>query len=784
MYQVSTSYYVKLILIVAYLVLILCAIPCYAQSTPEMTLTGNTTITAPLPDFKLVFFLQNTSDSTEINDLIVSTFPLWVSGTDSVLPQLKITPIGAPAINGTGQAGPLSLAPGGIIQVQFNARVIPEGEYKTLLILSHSNTLETHDLTINRTGAISSTFEIKGKNKVLGNSYGLGANPVTYEFHVINPGDEALSLEAPKLYSLGRSHADQDPVAASQQMVYLDEQGDSLAFPFTLDAKSDQKITLEILDLINVGNYTGTLTLRSAGAEAAVEQELNIQIRHYGLIALLVIAIGVGLSSFVRNYLTVTRVNLLSQQNILGLLQQINSIQQEFPVMNKIPQSLLNSINERLEDLLGKLKTQTVSDFNQKLEKETLRLKVFPGWLQAREELSRMQNPVISSKLKETFEKVEKFMGDTDIAEDEFKKLYDEVPKNTGSWVVKIKNATIEYVQEALKIWDENADQQAELIAFDESLVADIQTRNRYQKQIDQYIADGNYTEALETFDKARLAHIHILAGDLKKQLHESSDIPWMMDAVEAQSWEHMRKKWQEELNQIILSQDYETSQDLYLNVQAHYTRHMTQALQSWIGQQVKILNIDMGSTSPEGEQGTHAVNTPDVANQKEELEKYAQQLAGVIQKLDEQQYDEAYESYQSIETVLEALSQQLLPQTRSVKEFFPGVNKIIKPVFKKLVENVKIKEIEQKAAEGELSSMIDLSGLTRTLKLNDRLITGIALLLAAITGLLLLWQKDPTWGTWEDYLLAFLWGFGFEQAGQAAAKPDRLGNIREVFVK
>jgi len=755
-----------------------------AQPTPSLTLTGKTQIDAPLPDFKQVFFLQNPHDSITIKDLIISTFPLWVSGSDSVVPNLKITPVGAPSMSGSGSVGPVVLAPGNLVQIQFNARLIPEGAYQTLLVLSHSDTLKTHELTINRTGALASTLEIKGKNKVLGNSFGLGANPVTYEFHVVNPGDEALSLEAPKLYSLGRSHADQDPVAASQQMIYLDEQGDSLAFPLTLEARSDRKITLKILDLINVGNYTGTLTLRSAGAETAVEQELNIQIRHYGMIALLVIAIGVGLSSFVRNYLTVTRISLLSQQSILRLLQQINSIQQEFPVMNNVPQSILNTIKERLEDLLGKLKTQTVSDFDKKLEKETLKLKVFPGWLQAREELSEMQNPAISSKLKETFEKVEKFLGNTDLAEDEFKKLYDEVPKNTGAWVVKIKNATVEYVQEALKKWDENADQQAELIAFDESLVADIQTRNQYQKRINQYIADGNYTEALETFEKARLAHIHILAGDLKKQLHEASDTPWMMNPEETQSWENMRKKWQEELNQIILSQDYESSQELYLNIQAHYTHRMTQALQSWINQQLKILDFDMGRINPEGELVNHAENAPDIAKQQEELEKYAQQLTIVIQKLDEQKYQEAYEAYQAIEKALELLSQQLPSQTRNIKEFFPGVNKMIKPVFKKLAENVQIKEMKQKAAEGELSSMINLSDLTRTLNLNDRLITGIALLLAAITGLLLLWQKDPTWGTWEDYLLAFLWGFGFEQAGQAAAKPDRLGNIREVFEK
>jgi len=78
-----------------------------AQPTPSLTLTGKTQIDAPLPDFKQVFFLQNPHDSITIKDLIISTFPLWVSGSDSVVPNLKITPVGAPSMSGSGSVGPV-----------------------------------------------------------------------------------------------------------------------------------------------------------------------------------------------------------------------------------------------------------------------------------------------------------------------------------------------------------------------------------------------------------------------------------------------------------------------------------------------------------------------------------------------------------------------------------------------------------------------------------------------------------------------------------------------------
>ena len=57
------------------------------------------------------------------------------------------------------------------------------------------------------------------------------------------------------------------------------------------------------------------------------------------------------------------------------------------------------------------------------------------------------------------------------------------------------------------------------------------------------------------------------------------------------------------------------------------------------------------------------------------------------------------------------------------------------------------------------------LAGLTRQIQAGDVLFTGIALLIACLTGLLYLYV-GKTFGSLSDYLLAVLWGFGIDNSG------------------
>jgi hypothetical protein len=54
------------------------------------------------------------------------------------------------------------------------------------------------------------------------------------------------------------------------------------------------------------------------------------------------------------------------------------------------------------------------------------------------------------------------------------------------------------------------------------------------------------------------------------------------------------------------------------------------------------------------------------------------------------------------------------------------------------------------------------LSEILRKIRLNDRILSGIALLLASLTGVLALYVNKP-FGSLENYLLAFIWGFGID---------------------
>ena len=51
-----------------------------------------------------------------------------------------------------------------------------------------------------------------------------------------------------------------------------------------------------------------------------------------------------------------------------------------------------------------------------------------------------------------------------------------------------------------------------------------------------------------------------------------------------------------------------------------------------------------------------------------------------------------------------------------------------------------------------------------------DGVVVSVALIIAVLSGLLLFWINNPTWGSCSDILVTFLWGAGVHQLSNATA--------------
>jgi hypothetical protein len=69
---------------------------------------------------------------------------------------------------------------------------------------------------------------------------------------------------------------------------------------------------------------------------------------------------------------------------------------------------------------------------------------------------------------------------------------------------------------------------------------------------------------------------------------------------------------------------------------------------------------------------------------------------------------------------------------------------------------------------------------LHRTLRSYDGAVTVVILLVAVISGVQVLWAGDATWGDFNSRLLAFLWGLGLHQVGNAPFQS--LLGLRDRF--
>jgi methylmalonyl-CoA mutase cobalamin-binding subunit len=58
---------------------------------------------------------------------------------------------------------------------------------------------------------------------------------------------------------------------------------------------------------------------------------------------------------------------------------------------------------------------------------------------------------------------------------------------------------------------------------------------------------------------------------------------------------------------------------------------------------------------------------------------------------------------------------------------------------------------------------------LTNKMERRDLIFTAVILLISVLLGLKLLWADDPTWGGWNAYLTAVLWGLGLHQVSGTA---------------
>jgi hypothetical protein len=71
---------------------------------------------------------------------------------------------------------------------------------------------------------------------------------------------------------------------------------------------------------------------------------------------------------------------------------------------------------------------------------------------------------------------------------------------------------------------------------------------------------------------------------------------------------------------------------------------------------------------------------------------------------------------------------------------------------------------------------------LSKRIAANDTLVLVVLMVVAVLLGLTLLWARGEAWGGFEDYLTAFLWGFGLHQVGN---KPfEGLLGLRDAMIK
>lgn len=667
---------------------------------------------------------------------------------------------GADPTRRTAVATPLAPA-----MLRIEATLPDTGEYRgtfTLVVPGRPATTAEYRVTYTSADTVPGVLEVRGTGPVAATLGPLAIFTrslarVTIPLTVVDSGRGPAMVRRPELESIARNAvADTSVQIDFGRMQVFDLSGDTVPSEFKLLADESRRLRLRIPGLDAPGRYSGTVRVAGTGLEAVVTP-ITVYVRHNGLLAAVLIAAGVLISTRIRRYQLRDRPTLLRRRRAAELLEWLGTAErqlattggmteEETPVAAKLRTDL-----ERIYDHAGDSVSDddagaaAANDAAARLDLAAARLELLPEWVNARRQVRTCKTAEIRDDLLAKLAPVRQALLSGTAEE---VKTAAETVRGIPAELAKALRARLEKEIEAFeaKVKDARAANPTD-DDFLKSLDAEVERRLADAKGAAE--AD-RLAEATAAFDRAREAYADLLARELQIRLGDAAPA-WM----EPSDWAAMKQEVEAALALVPYAHTPEDRITRFNGALGLYLASMAAAMKSSVEKDLKREELS--------------------EEQEKQLKEIAGQTHAVLARVAARDMDGASAKF----TAAEKAYRELIPDLPKPKNIF----KTASPVG----STESVPGLGAATAVGGVPGAIGAGGgavlvapepirrlgsreIEAAIREWDRRISWVVAVIAVVVGMSVLYAGKLTWGSVGDLFTAFLWGLGLHQVGTAGA--------------
>lgn len=624
----------------------------------------------------------------------------------------------------------------------------------TIYAVSGGQTQKLSDLTVSRTEK-TGVLTLSDIDSATGTKWFPPASTtVTLEVTATNSGSRPLSLTSATvtgLTGLSREYdvsvLPVDPVTLlSEGAAPASPSGGDVSAPPTEDGDEEPSTDLAVTEVPpgrsvvlevrlpgvdRAGEHSGTLTVAGAGV-APASKPFTFTVKESGLVAGLFILSGLVLSYWARRLVGTRRTELLRQRRARLLLDEVARFRREFGDLEPRERSVLNALARRVEAAFDD-SLAVASDPAKAFDEVDQKLTLFPPFVRGRRLVKTISVEPLKSRFQKDLDAVATWLEE-EVAPDSLKAEVEARKKLLQGLPAQVEEEVRKHFLEQITNFETLVEPEKDLA----EIGLDVLPALAKAKTLAVTDLEGARAE----FERARKVFARTAARKLAASVPDERP-EWFGPS----EWTSFRERRLADLEAVAQAPTATEAMKRY-----------DEAARSYL-----VVAASKLVTKAEAERTTATDQ-----GRKDKLKEASEKATQAVRHAGDGAFRKARESYAEAVTAYSPA-----PSTDGV-QMSDGAGKAPSRAGDRTLGL--LDTVGSPASAGAADDMRDRSllgdiserAIVEELKKNEFRFAVFMFLVALVSGLKVLWDTDPTWGDFDSYAIAFLWGLGLHQAAGA----------------
>jgi hypothetical protein len=636
---------------------------------------------------------------------------------------------------------PVEFPPSGALQVRVESTLVAEGEYSNHVVLAIDQLRDSVRLVVTRAPS-DLGVEILGLDGVSGTSRACSTSTVDIRFVLCDKTGRTFDLNPLVLTKLTRKGRDGARTSALHQLII----GGHAPKRIQLSPNEPKEVALTLGGLDGAGEYAGTLRVSAPGAKP-VDHDFTVTLRDSGGIALIAIGFGVGVAALLRRLSETIRPRLVVIRRVQLLVRELDEGLAD-RARHEAENEVLRVLRRQAIDVQITVEAGEMTGAKERVDGLERRQSLAIEWIARRRQVEALSPENLRDQFRPDIERVRDVVLNAKATEQDVEGSRKALGELNAKIDAALKKELVDRIAQLRRNLDSlKARQSAQPIISVQTVLGQI------VNDAERAANENNLRHALALYSRAQILWTSFLLEDLAAVV----DGPAPFGLAEA-DW----RRLSERLGSVLLEArghlpaNPDAAIQKYNAARADYVAVLSEGLRK------KLENIPK-------EAKKHDLSQEERDAMMKALQESTLAKDAAMTAIAEGRTQEAIGSLTRAVDCAKSAERSATPKNRAfdaaatMATTFPDIGAVAALVDSRGRDFVR--------------SERTWTATKRSIDRIDGLVSLVALVVASLLGVTVLWSPNPTWGGWDDYIIAVLWGLGFHQFTYTglSAVTDRL---------